>query len=140
MDSHQEQLTLPGLSRGLHDVTDRVAGVVCASGITSGLCHVFLRHTSASLLIQESADPDVCSDLADWFARAVPDGDARYRHTAEGPDDMSAHIRAALTQPSLTVPVVDGVLALGTWQALYLFEHRRSPRRRTLLVTIQGHR
>lgn len=135
---HQASLVLPGRRRGLHDITAPVAEVVGASQIATGLCHVFLRHTSASLLIQEDADPDVLSDLADWFARAVPDGDPRYRHAAEGPDDMSAHIRAALTQPSLTIPVSGGALALGTWQGLYLFEHRTATHHRTLLVTVQG--
>jgi len=127
----------PG-SRGLHDITGVVRAEVERSEIGTGLCHCFLLHTSASLVIQENADPDVLLDLADWFARAVADGDPRYRHSAEGPDDMSAHIRSALTQPSLTIPVRRGTLALGTWQALYLFEHRTRPHRRRVVITISG--
>ena len=137
-DWHQETLQLPGHTRGLHDITGLVRSSVRGARIRTGLCHCFLLHTSASLVIQENADPDVLRDLADWFARAVADGDPRYRHDAEGPDDMSAHIRAALTQPSLTIPVTEADLALGTWQALYLFEHRTSIHRRRLVVTVTG--
>ncbi len=129
-------LRLPPARRGLHDITEEVADVVVASGVTSGLCHVFLQHTSASLVIQENADPDVLKDLDDWFAKHVPDGDPAYRHSAEGPDDMPAHIRAALTQPALLVPVRNGRLALGTWQAIYLFEHRHAEHERRLIVTV----
>lgn len=128
------EVRTPG--RGLHDVTARVAAVVERSGVRDGLCHLFLQHTSASLLVQENADADVLRDLADWFARQAPDGDPRYRHTAEGPDDMSAHLRAAVTATSLTIPVMDGALGLGTWQAIYLFEHRTSPHLRRLVVTV----
>ena len=135
-----ERVTLPPVSRGLHAITAVVRHEVARSRIRTGIAHVFLQHTSASLLIQENADPDVHADLADWFARAVPDGDPRYRHTAEGPDDMSAHIRAALTQPAVSIPVVDGDLALGRWQGVYLFEHRTRPHARHLLVTILGER
>jgi secondary thiamine-phosphate synthase enzyme len=122
--------------RGLHDVTARVSDVVARSGVRSGLCHLFLQHTSASLLVQENADEDVKRDLLDWLARLAPDGDARYRHTAEGTDDMSAHLRSAVTATSLTLPVVDGKLALGRWQAVYLCEHRTSPHRRTVIATV----
>ncbi len=135
---HQEALQLPGHQRGLHDITTLVRSTVRGSRIVTGTCHCFLQHTSASLLIQENADPDVLRDLEDWFLRAAPDGDPRYRHDAEGPDDMSAHIRAALTQPALTIPVVEGDLALGTWQGIYLFEHRTSLHRRRLVVTVCG--
>ncbi len=107
-----------------------------ASGVADGLCHVFLQHTSASLLIQENADPNVLHDLETWFSRLVPDGDPRYRHVEEGPDDMPSHIRAAITQPSLLIPVRGRRLALGTWQAVYLFEHRLNPHTRRLLVTV----
>lgn len=134
----QHTVTLPAYRRGLHDITVQVDEAVSASEVATGLCHVFLQHTSASLLIQENADPDVLRDLGDWFARVVPDGDPRYRHTAEGPDDMSAHIRSALTQTSLTLPIARGRLALGTWQGLYLFEHRTSPHRRRLAITTMG--
>ena len=139
-DWHQETLQLPGAARGLHDITALVRSIVRTSRIRLGVCHCFLQHTSASLLIQENADPDVLSDISDWFARAAPDGDPRYRHDAEGPDDMSGHIRAALTQPALAIPVSDGDLALGTWQAIYLFEHRTSVHRRRLVVTVTGER
>ena len=135
---HQQTLTLPERGRGLYDITDTLRSEVRAAGVSMGLCHAFLLHTSASLVIQENADPDVLVDLETWFSRAVPDGDPSYRHVEEGPDDMPAHIRAALTQPSVTVPIVDGGLALGTWQAVYLFEHRHRPRTRRLVVTVLG--
>jgi secondary thiamine-phosphate synthase enzyme len=115
-----------------------VAEVVGRSGVRTGLCHLFLQHTSASLVIQENADPDVLRDLEDWLGRLAPDGDPRYRHADEGPDDMSAHLRSTVTASSLTVPVVDGRLGLGTWQAIYLAEHRTAPHRRRLVVTVQG--
>jgi secondary thiamine-phosphate synthase enzyme len=129
-------LALPPTRRGLHDITTEVSAVVAASGVRVGLCHVFVQHTSASLTIQENADPDVLVDLEGWFARAVPDGDPRYRHRDEGPDDMSAHIRSALTQTSLWVPIDDGRLALGTWQGLYLYEHRTAPHQRRIVISI----
>jgi secondary thiamine-phosphate synthase enzyme len=128
------QVDTPG--RGLHDITSRVAAAVRRSGVQTGLCHLFLQHTSASLVVQENADEDVRRDLLDWLERLAPDGDRRYRHTAEGPDDMSAHLRAAVTATSLAVPVADGALALGRWQAVYLCEHRTSPHRRTVVVTV----
>ena len=134
----QQQVRLGSRRRGLHDITAQVVEVVRASGVRIGLCHAFLQHTSAALVIQENADPDVLEDLQDWFLRAAVDGDPRYRHTAEGPDDMSAHIRSALTQSSLQVPITDGGLALGTWQGIYLFEHRLAAHARQLVVTVQG--
>ena len=129
-------LRLPPARRGLHDITEDVTDFVVSSGVTDGLCHVFLQHTSASLVIQENADPDVLRDMEDWFAKHVPDGDPAYRHRDEGPDDMPSHIRAALTQPALLVPVRDGRLALGMWQAVYLFEHRHAEHERRLIVTV----
>lgn len=135
---HQDLFTTEPRTRGLHDITAEVERIVADAGVRVGLCHVFVQHTSASLLIQENADPDVLHDLEGWFSRHVIDGDPVFRHRAEGPDDMSAHIRAALTQTSLQVPVRDGQLALGTWQGLYLFEHRTRPHSRRLVVTIQG--
>lgn len=132
----QRTIEHQGAGRGLYNLTRQIAAVVEDSGVRTGLCHVFLQHTSASLILQENADPDVLRDLEDWFARAVQDGDPRYRHDAEGPDDMSAHIRAALTQPSLTIPVTGGRLALGTWQGIFLFEHRTAPHLRRLVVTV----
>ncbi len=129
-------LSIDTPGRGLHDITDEVGRAVAASRVATGICHLFIQHTSASLVVQEGADPDVRRDLDDWFARHVPDGDPHYRHDAEGPDDMPSHIRAALTAVSLTLPVDDGRLALGTWQALYLWEHRRAPHRRRVVVTV----
>ncbi len=138
MKQHQRTLELRTPGRGLSDVTAAVAGVVGEAGVTTGLCHVFCAHTSASLLIQENADPAVLRDLGAWLERLAPDGDPRYTHTAEGPDDMAAHLRTVLTRTSETVPVVDGRLALGTWQGLYLAEHRAAPHRRRLVVHVAG--
>jgi len=122
---------------GLHDFTDAAAKIVTGSGITDGLLTCFVRHTSASLVIQENADPDVLRDLEDYFARIVP-RDAPYRHTEEGPDDMPSHIKAALTATTLSIPVQGGRLALGTWQALYLFEHRDAPHTREIQLHLIG--
>ncbi|MGP1271967.1 MAG: secondary thiamine-phosphate synthase enzyme YjbQ [Phycisphaerales bacterium] len=130
-------LRTPG--RGLHACTDAVAAVVDHAGVESGLCTVFIRHTSASLLIQENADPSARHDLETWLDRFVPDGTG-WTHTAEGPDDMPGHIRAALTATSLSIPVLSGRLGLGTWQGVYLWEHRRAPHTRRLLVHVGGDR
>ncbi len=130
------EIRTPG--RALIDITDRVATLAESAPVQTGLVNVFLRHTSASLIIGENADPDVGRDLLAYFERLVPDGDPLYRHTAEGPDDMPAHVRAVLTATSLSIPLTGGALALGTWQGLFLFEHRRAPHRRTVVVTIQG--
>lgn len=111
---------------------------MAASGCTTGLAQLFIHHTSASLIICENADPDVHRDLESWLARAVVDGDPLFRHRAEGPDDMSAHIRSVLTATSLTVPITDGRPALGTWQGVYLYEHRTAPHRRRITITIIG--
>jgi secondary thiamine-phosphate synthase enzyme len=124
--------------RGLHDVTTRIADVVARSQVGTGLCHVFVRHTSASLIIQENADPSVRRDLDAFFGRLVPDGDPLFTHVEEGPDDMSAHVRGALTAVSLTVPVSEGRLGLGTWQGIFLWEHRTHPHQRRLVITVQG--
>jgi secondary thiamine-phosphate synthase enzyme len=112
---------------------------VAESGIRTGLVHVFIRHTSASLLIQENADPEVHRDLERFFARLVPDGEPLFKHVEEGPDDMPAHVRAALTQSSLTIPVADGRLLLGTWQGVYVYEHRNRPYTRSLVLHTTGH-
>ena len=128
------EIETPG--RALVNITDHVADVVGGGDVTSGLCHVFLRHTSASLLINENADPDVLMDLETFMSGLVPDGDPRYVHTAEGPDDMPSHVRAMLTQTSLTIPVADGGLALGTWQGIFLWEHRHRGHRRKVMVTV----
>lgn len=124
--------------RGTYDVTDEVARAVRESGVETGLCHVFNMHTSASLMLCENADPDVRRDLETFMADLVPDGDPRFVHQAEGPDDMPAHVRSVLTHSDLTIPVRGGRLALGTWQGIYLWEHRTRPHRRRLLVTVQG--
>lgn len=122
--------------RGLHDITARVAAVVDGAGVKDGLCHLFIHHTSASLVIQENADPDVQVDLERFLSRLVPDGDPLFTHVEEGPDDMSAHVKAALTATSLMVPVEDGRLALGTWQGIYLWEHRLRAHARRVTVTV----
>jgi secondary thiamine-phosphate synthase enzyme len=134
----QERLEVRSPGRGLHDVTQAVAGVVARSGVTTGLCVVFCPHTSASLLLQENADPSARADLLAWLGRLAPDGDPRYRHDTEGPDDMAAHLRSAVTRSSETIPVSSGRLALGTWQGIYLAEHRTVPHRRTLVVHVLG--
>lgn len=138
MPHHQRELTFKTHGQGLTDITRQVADVVRASGAVTGLCVVYIRHTSASLLIQENADPDVQRDLLAFFKRLVPDGDPLFIHTAEGCDDMPAHVKAALTQTSLTIPIVNGRLALGTWQGLYLFEHRNAPHERSVLVHVMS--
>lgn len=135
-------LTVASPGMGLHDVTGPIADWVKAQGMAQGLLTVFIRHTSASLTIQENADPAVLADLSDYFLRIAPlgppQGPGRYRHDDEGPDDMPAHIRTALTQTSLSIPLLNGRLALGTWQAIYLFEHRTRPHRRELALHLLG--
>ena len=138
MRQTQETLSLAQRSRGLHDITPQVDAVVQKSGIVTGMCHVFIRHTSASLTIQENADPSAAGDLEAWFERHIPDGDPAYTHTAEGPDDMPSHIRAALTSTTESIPVVGGRLGLGTWQGLYLFEHRLRAHARNVIVHVIG--
>jgi secondary thiamine-phosphate synthase enzyme len=137
MKQRQSTITVPTRGPGFTDLTDKVRGFVRESGIENGLLTLFLPHTSASLLIQENADPDVLRDLGDAMDRLAP-RDADYRHTTEGPDDMPAHIRAALTQTSLSIPVMRGTPALGVWQAVYLFEHRDAPHRRELMLHVIG--
>ena len=124
--------------KGLYDVSARVAEVQAESGIRAGLLTVFIAHTSASLLIQENADPEVLRDLERFFARLVPDGEPLFRHVEEGPDDMPAHVRAALTQTSLAIPVIDSKLTLGVWQGIYVYEHRNKPYTRKLVVHVIG--
>lgn len=131
-------LAIDTRGRGLTDITRRIAGWVESAGLRDGLLTVFVRHTSASLLVQENADPEVQRDLERFFARLVPDGDRMFEHDAEGPDDMPAHVRSALTQTSLAVPIADGRLALGTWQGIYLYEHRRQGHRREVLLHLIG--
>ncbi len=124
--------------RGTQEVTREVARVVTQSGIRTGLCQVFARHTSAGVIIMENADPTVRDDLERWFAHTVPDGWVEFRHRAEGDDDMPAHVRTLLAGESITVPVKDGRLALGTWQGVFLWEHRADGHRRELVVTVVG--
>jgi secondary thiamine-phosphate synthase enzyme len=124
--------------RGPNDVTAAVAGVVRSAGIREGLCTVFIRHTSASLVLQENADPAARRDLEAFLDRLVPDGDPLYRHVAEGDDDMPSHVKAALTRTSEQMPVLAGSLALGTWQGLYVWEHRTGRHRRELVVHVSG--
>ena len=135
MKPASHSLTVPTRGPGLYEFTDAAQAFVASSGIADGLLTCFIRHTSASLLIQENADPDVQKDLQDFFAQLVKNG-MNFRHTAEGPDDMPSHIRAALTQSALSIPVVDGRMALGTWQGLYVFEHRDAPHRREVLLQL----
>jgi secondary thiamine-phosphate synthase enzyme len=130
-------MSVPTKGRGLYDVTTEVAALVAGSGIETGLCTVFLRHTSASLVVQENADSAVLRDLERWLERLAPE-DASYEHDAEGPDDMPAHLRSAVTASSISIPVTAGALALGTWQALYVWEHRHAPHRRELVVHLSG--
>jgi len=135
---HQDTVDVATRGKGLVDVTGRVADVVAASGVTTGLCTVFVQHTSASLVIQENADPAVRRDMQAWIERVAPEDPKAYEHDDEGPDDMPGHLRASITKTSEVVPVTAGRLALGTWQALYLWEHRRAPHTRTLVVHVQG--
>ena len=136
----QNKITLPNSGRGIYDITADIQSEVAKSGIDQGLAHIFIHHTSASLIICENADPSVRTDLEAYMSRAVPDGDPLFRHTQEGPDDMSAHVRSILTQTALTIPVTHAALALGTWQGIYLWEHRYGSHTRTVTVTIQGDR
>ena len=134
----QESFRVQTEGRGTYDVTSDVARLARASGVTLGLCHVFVQHTSAGLMLCENADPTVRRDLEAFMSRVVPDGDPLYKHTAEGPDDMPAHVRTVLTHTDVTLPVTGGRLALGTWQGLYLWEHRVAGHDRRVIVTIQG--
>ena len=124
--------------KGLYEITDEIAGWLASSGIRTGLLTVFVQHTSASLIIQENADPDVIADLNTFFTRLVQEDSRLYRHTIEGPDDMPAHIRAALTLTQLSIPVDNGRMLLGTWQGVYLFEHRAAPHRRNVVLQVVG--
>jgi len=134
---HQETVRIEPRGPGLHDVTGQIRKVVAAAGLRTGLVNVCVLHTSASLVVQENADPSVRRDLQRFLARIVPE-DADYEHDSEGADDMPSHIRAALTRTAETLPVSGGDLALGTWQAIYLWEHRRAPHQRSLVVTVWG--
>jgi secondary thiamine-phosphate synthase enzyme len=132
------EITIATNGRGTYEVTDEVGRAVRESGVAMGLCHVFIAHTSASLMLCENADPDVRRDLETFMADLAPDGDPRFVHRAEGPDDMPAHVRSVLTHSELTIPIRGGRLALGTWQGIYVWEHRLQPHRRRVLVTVLG--
>jgi secondary thiamine-phosphate synthase enzyme len=134
--AHQSILAFSTRGRGTRDITQDVADAVRQAGNGAGLAHVFVQHTSCSLIITENADADVRRDLDTFLARLAPDGDPAYRHDAEGPDDMAAHVRNMLTGSAVTVPVRDGRLLLGTWQGIYLYEHRTSPHQRRVVVTV----
>jgi len=135
---HRGVLSIATRGRGTYDLTHDVSKIVGASSARVGLATVFIHHTSASLIICENADPDVRRDLEAFAARLVPDGDPLFVHDAEGPDDMPAHVRSVLTQTSIGIPIADGRLALGTWQGLYLWEHRTAPHTRQVTVTVIG--
>ncbi len=138
MKQATHQFTITTRGKGLVNINREIENWVAVQDILTGILTVFLRHTSASLVIQENADPDVLADLNDFFSRLVPDGDPAHRHQSEGPDDMPAHIRSALTQPQISVPIIEGGMALGTWQDIYIFEHRISPHRREVVLHILG--
>ncbi len=136
--TYQETIELRTAGRGMTDISERVSTIVRRSGVTTGLASVFCQHTSCSLLLMENADPTARDDLAAWLERIAPDGDPHYRHDAEGPDDMSAHLRMAITRSQETVPIGGGHLLLGTWQGIFLCEHRTAPHHRRLIVTVLG--
>ena len=131
-----ESLHIDIRGQGLHSITAQVEKLVAKAGLDSGLCTLFIRHTSASLLIQENADPSARQDLERWLNRLVPENDPIFTHTSEGPDDMPAHIKSALTASSLSIPIKQGRLMLGTWQGIYLWEHRHSASRREIVIHI----
>ncbi len=134
----QETLSVETRQRGTYDITQRVESTIAQAGITTGICQLFIHHTSASLILCENADPSVRSDLEYFMQRLVPDGDAIFDHTQEGPDDMPAHIRSILTNMDLSFPIVSGHPGLGTWQGIYLWEHRTHPHRRRVTITLFG--
>ena len=136
--THQKTLHVETRGRGTYEITRKVERVISEAGIETGICHIFTHHTSASLTLCENADPTVRQDLEHFMARLVPDGDPLFQHTQEGPDDMAAHIRSILSKMDLTVPVSGGRSALGTWQGIYLWEHRTHPHHRRVTVTVQG--
>jgi secondary thiamine-phosphate synthase enzyme len=136
--TYRHEITVQTRGRGSHEITDRVNDAVHQAGAEDGLCTVFIHHTSASLIISENADPSVRSDLDAFFARLVPDGDPLFTHTAEGDDDMPAHVRAVLTQTSIGIPVARGRLDLGTWQGLYVWEHRARGNERRVTIVVNS--
>ncbi len=138
MKHYQKAIRLKTVGKSLHKITSKVEQIVTESNVKTGLCTIFVRHTSASLVIQENADPDVLTDLANFFAKLVPEDSMAYIHNAEGPDDMPAHIRSALTHTSEQIPISSGRLVLGIWQGIYLWEHRQRSHQREIVVHISG--
>lgn len=134
----QDKISLQSAGRGTYEITQQIEKMICDSKVQQGLCHLFIRHTSASLIISENADPAVHKDLETFMARLSPDGDPMFTHRSEGDDDMPAHIRSILTQAELNIPIISGSSGLGTWQGIYLWEHRTSPHQRQIIVTIHG--
>ena len=134
----QQSLEIATRGRGLYDITAQLNAVIAAAGAQSGLCSVFIKHTSASLVVQENADPSVLRDLEKWIEKLAPEDPRAYEHDDEGADDMPAHLRSAITRTSETIPILGGKLAFGTWQAMYVWEHRRAPHRRTVIVSVIG--
>ncbi len=138
MQQKSGELSISTYHRGLIEVTENISSWLTKSEISEGVLTIFIQHSSASLIIQENADPDVQLDLQDFYSNAAPDNPALYRHTSEGPDDMPSHIRSSLTDVSLTIPVLGGRMRLGTWQGIYIFEHRTSPHTRRLALNVMG--
>ena len=134
--NHQFSVAVNG--QGLYDITPQVKSLIEGAGVVDGLATVFIQHTSASILIQENADPAVLADLATWLDRLVPENDPMYTHTEEGPDDMPAHIKGAITAVNLSVPIIEGQLAFGVWQGIFLWEHRHNVKERKLIVNVMG--
>jgi len=138
MNAHTDNLTVRTRGQGTTEITEEVARIVRESGIRTGLCTVFIQHTSASLIIYENADPTARTDLHEYFSRLVPEDENYFVHTTEGPDDMPSHIRMVLTRTSESIPISAARLTLGTWQGIFLFEHRRAPHTRTIVVSVVG--
>lgn len=134
----QDKLTVRSSGRGTYEITREIEDLIRDSGVQQGLCHLFIQHTSASLIINENADPTVREDLETFMSKISPDGDPMFKHQSEGDDDMPAHIRTVLTQTELNIPICSGRSGLGTWQGIYLWEHRVAAHQRTVLVTIHG--
>ena len=138
MQHFQTEMTLKSPNRGTYEITQQIDNLVDQSNIQSGLCHIFIQHTSASLIITENADPSVRKDIEYWMQKNIIDGDPNYQHCNEGDDDMSGHLRCIMTDTSQTIPVTNGQLNLGTWQGLFLYEHRTGVFDRKIIITIQG--
>ena len=138
MQLEQDGFIVETRGRGTYEISDQVEAIIATSGVAIGLCHVFIHHTSASLMLCENADPTVRHDLETFMARLAPDGDPAFEHQDEGPDDMPAHVRTVLTQTGISIPVSQGRSTLGTWQGIYVWEHRTAPHRRRITVTVHG--